>query len=145
MNNEFRHQGYTFREISSTNPHRPYKVLCLETGDTKDSALSYIDAANLIISAIRFAEAKLESDSKDIDYVRKIFEGHLIGRKNSDCKKIIIEEIQQHQLVKGYITILPENEKFSKELECHTEHFKIKILFERSLFCGATKIVIDNK
>ena len=144
MDGYFKQDGYTFVKIKSSNDHRPYKVRCLETGGENDSALSYEDAASLIIGPILFAKSKLEADSKDIDYVRKIFEQYLLGRKQSECDRIIQEEILPRQLVKGSIVKLPEKEKYSRQINYTTEEFSVCVLFEKGLFCGATKIVITN-
>ena len=54
-------------------------VLPIETLDEKDSALSYQDAANLLITPILFAGQKLTDDSQNMNYVRTVFEKVLIG------------------------------------------------------------------
>lgn len=75
----FEISGFHFKPIKSTNDHRPYRIKCIETLDEKDSALSYQDAANLLITPILFARQKLTDDSQNMNYVRTVFEKVLIG------------------------------------------------------------------
>ena len=75
----FEISGFHFKPIKSTNDHRPYRIKCIETLDEKDSALSYQDAANLLITPILFVRQKLTDDSQNMNYVRTVFEKVLIG------------------------------------------------------------------
>ena len=75
----FEISGFHFKSIKSTNDHRPYRIKCIETLDEKDSALSYQDAANLLITPILFVRQKLTDDSQNMNYVRTVFEKVLIG------------------------------------------------------------------
>jgi len=65
MENQFRLDGYTFKEIKLTNPHRPYRDRCVETGDEKDGAISYEEAARLLVEQYVFAESIWEINCKD--------------------------------------------------------------------------------
>lgn len=142
MQDQFSYKGYKFIIIDSVNPQRPYNVRCIETGDIKDSAISYMDAAGLIICSVLFAKNKLENDSKNKEYVYRVFVEKFIGRKKSECDKIV-NEILERQLINGNIIKLSEKEKYSQILEYYTENFKIGVHFEKGLFCGATKVTVD--
>lgn len=145
MSDKFSKEGFTFLQIQSQNPERPYKVKCLETGETEDSALSYEDAANLLIGPFMYAQNKLETDSQTASYVKKTFERHLLGRKKSECRNIVEKEIVGNNLIKGSIVQKAEKEKFENFIEYETECFFVRVCFEKGLFCGATTILIENK
>jgi hypothetical protein len=136
--------GYTFKSIKSINAQRPYRVRCLETGATSDSALSYEDAVAFIIGTINFAEATLDSNSKDITYVEKVFSERLLGKKKSICDEIV-NEIIDRQIIKGDIWKVPEKEKYERKVEYLTEQFSVDVLFEHGLFSGATKIIVNKR
>lgn len=145
MDEQFVRDGFTFLCINSHNPERPYKVRCLETGETKESALSYEDAAGLISGPLMYAKRKLEIDSQTPSYVKEVFERHLLGRKKSECSGIVEEEIVGRNLIKGMIIQKPEKEKFEKFIEYETEYFSVCVSFEYGLFSGATAILVNNK
>lgn len=145
MDEQFKQDGFTFVCINSSQPERPYRVRCLETGDTKDSALSYEDAAGLIVGPLMYAAKKLEIDSKDPIYVKKVFEQHLLGRKKSQCNAIVEEEIVGRQLIRGDIYCKAEKERFEKFIEYETEEFIVHVCFEHGLFRGSTCISIQKK
>lgn len=145
MDEQFTRDGFTFLQIKSRNPERPYKVRCLETGETKDSALSYEDAAGLITGPLMYAKRKLELDSQTSSYVKDVFERHLLGRKKSECGSIVEEEIVGRTLIKGLIIQKKEKEKYEKFIEYETEHFLVRVCFEHGLFCGATAILVSSK
>ena len=136
--------GYTLESIKSTNAQRPYRVRCLETGATNDSAISYEDAAALIIGVINFAEATLDINSKDIAYVEKVFSERLLGKKKSICDEIV-NEIIDRQIIKGNIWKIPETEKYERKVAYLTEYFSVDVLFEHGLFSGATQIIVNER
>lgn len=53
----FRLENYTFEVIKPTMEQRPYKVRCVETKETKDSAISYENAADMLIDGYKFMES----------------------------------------------------------------------------------------
>lgn len=56
MKNKFVLDGYTFIEMKSNSSNRPYRVKCLETGEEKESAISYNDAAGMLVCLNNFAK-----------------------------------------------------------------------------------------
>lgn len=102
MENTFKLDGYTFQEIKSNNAHRPFRVRCIETGEEKDGAISYNEAASLLIGQYQYTENVIESNSKDINYVRKIFRETLLGRKKSECDNLVEEQIVNGGRLKGH-------------------------------------------
>lgn len=144
MKNTFKLDGYTFKEIKSDNPHRPFRVRCLETGEEKDGAISYNEAASLIVGQNQFAKSVIECNNKDSEYVRKIFEKTLLNRKKSECDSLVNEEISSKGKLKGnIISIIPED-KFITYKQYRTDFFYIKVLFENGIRRKCTKIEISN-
>lgn len=141
MSNLIECGGYSFKTIKETNPHRPYKVCCVETGGQKDSAISYQDAINLLLCEINYANTKLDVFSKDAEQVKKLFEEKLLNRKKSECDAIV-EDIVYKQIIRGDIFKLPETEKYENQIKYQTEHFLVVVHFEKR-FCGATKITVE--
>lgn len=144
MDNIFSHRNYTFKIIKSKDDNRPFRVRCLETSDEKDSACSYEDAANRIIEPLEFAKNTRRSNSQDIDYVKRIFEQTLIGKKKSECDDLVRENIFDRDLIEGTIYYFKDEERFAEYKKYQTNNFEIMVLFERSIRCGATKIVVSK-
>ena len=100
MSETFEREGYHFQEVRAIIKQRPYRVRCIETGDFKDSEVSYGDAAMLILQEIKFAE----SHSQDVDYVKQMFINKLLGKTKGECDEVIKEMNEQHVLDK-YIVL----------------------------------------
>lgn len=144
MEDIIKREGYTFRIIKSTNAQRPFRVQCIETGAQNDSALSYEDAVNLILGTINFAEKILDTNSKDIAYVEKVFSERLLGKKKSACDTIV-DEIIDRQIIKGNIIKVEESVKYERKVTYLTEHFSVDVLFENSIFAGATNVIVKQR
>jgi nucleoside-triphosphatase THEP1 len=145
MENQFKVDGYTFKEIKSTNPHRPYRVRCIETGDEKDGAISYEEAARLLIGQYEFAKNIWDNNCKDEKYVNKIFSNALLGRKKSECDEVVKTEIIEQGKIKGTVLSITSEDKFAEYKEYQTEHFVIKVLFENGLIRKSTRVVVEKK
>ena len=139
MENIFSVGKYTFKQLDNKKGYRTFRVKCIETGDEKDSYLSYTDAANLLICQYEFSDAINNDNSKDAEYVRKIF-SMLIGVKKSKCDEIVENEICNKKRLQGKIYSIPDQERFADYKVYKTEHFEVKILFENGLQRSATKV-----
>lgn len=144
MENTFKLDGYTFQEIKSNNSHRPFCVRCIETGDQKDGAISYNEAASFLIAQYQYTENVIEGNSKDINYVEKVFRETLLGRKKSECDNLVEEQIVNRGRLKGCITSINSQDKFSKYKQYKTEYFYIKVLFENGIMYKSTKIEVSE-
>lgn len=144
MENQFKMDGYTFKEIKSTNPHRPYRVRCIETGDEKDGAISYQEAAGLLVGQYEVAKNMWENNCKDEDYVKRVFSDALLGRKKSECDEIVRTEIVEQRKIKGEVISI-SGDRFDKYKEYRTEHFVIKVLFENGLMRKSTNVIIEKR
>lgn len=145
MESQFKLNGYTFREIKSTNPHRPYRVRCIETGDEKDGAISYEAAAGLLVGQYEFAKDVWDRKCKDETYVRQIFSNALLGRKKSECDKAVNSEIVEQGKIKGTVFSITSEDKFAEYKEYQTDHFSVKVLFENGLMRKSTKVVVEKR
>lgn len=145
MTSFIKREGYTFEEIQSIDIHRPYRVKCIETGETKDSAISFEDAINLLLGPMKFAISSLHVNSLDKEYVQKVFSEALIGKKKSNCNEIVENEIVERKVIEGIVYEVPEKEKFEPFKEYLTEHFIVRIDFGHGLFAGATKVSVENR
>lgn len=145
MGNQFRLDGYTFKEIKSTNSHRPYRVRCVETGDEKDGAISYEEAAGLLTGQYLFAKSMWENNCKDEKYVKEVFSNVLLGRKKSECDELVKSEIVEQEKIKGTILSIISEDKFAEYKEYQTEYFSIKVLFENGLMRKSTKVIIEKR
>lgn len=145
MENQFNVNGYTFKEIKSNNPHRPYRVRCIETGDEKDGAISYEEAARLLVGEYEFAKDVWERKCRDEKYVKDIFSNVLLGRKKSECDEAVKAEIVEQEKIKGTVLSIISEDKFAEYKEYQTEHFLIKVLFENGLMRKSTKVVIEKR
>ena len=145
MDNQFKINGYTFREIKSTNPHRPYRVRCIETGEEKDSSISYEEAAGLLVGQYEFAKDVWDRKCKDETYVKQIFSNALLGRKKSECDEAVKTEIVEQGKIKGTVLSIVSEDKFAEYKEYQTEHFLIRVLFENGLIRKSTKILIEKR
>lgn len=144
MENIFKLDGYTFKEIKSNNPHRPFRVRCLETGEEKDGAISYNEAASLLVGQYQYAKSVIESNNKNIEYVRRIFEETLLNRKKSECDDLVEDEIvNKGKLMGTIISIIPED-RFATYKQYKTEYFYIKALFENGIMRKCSKIEISE-
>lgn len=143
MENTFKQGKYTFVELKAKKGYRPYRVRCLETGEEKDSSISYADAAGLLLDTYSFADELLKSDSQNQNYIEKIF-SQLLGKKKSECTSIVKDEIALSGKIQGCITQISSAEKLEPLLEYQTKHFDISVLFENGLTRGATKIIVKK-
>lgn len=144
MSDTFDYRGHTFLKIKSNNKEKPYRVKCLETLAEKDSGCSYEAAADLIVSPMEFAQNKLKLNSKDVNYVKKIFEERLLGKKKSECDNIVKNDICYSNLIDGDIFYFNDTERFAEYKLYRTNCFEIKVFFERGLRFGATKIMVTK-
>lgn len=145
MGNQFRLDGYTFKEIKSTNSHRPYRVRCVETGDEKDGTISYEEAAELLTGQYLFAKNMWDNNCKDEKYVKEVFSNVLLGRKKSKCDELVKSEIVEQEKIKGTIWSIISEDKFAEYKEYQTEYFSIKVLFENGLMRKSTKVIIEKR
>lgn len=143
MQNSFKQGEYTFVEIESKNNHRPYRVKCVETGEEKESAINYADAAGLLLGIYEFNDATSKSNSQNETYIKEVFH-QLLNRKKSECAIIVKEQIVPSRKVLGCITQILDNEKYETTLHYQTECFDVKVLFENGLTRGATNILITK-
>lgn len=144
MENTFKLDGYTFQEIKSNNTHRPFRVRCIETGEEKDGAISYNEAASLLIGQYQYTENVIKGNSKDFNYVRKVFRETLLGRKKSECDNLVEEQIVNRGRLKGCITSISSQDKFAIYQQYKTEYFYIKVLFENGIMHKCTKIEVSE-
>jgi len=145
MENQFKLNGYTFKEIKSNNPQRPYRVRCLETGEEKDGEISYEEAAGLLIDLYNFANNLFESNCKDEEYIKKVFSNALLGRKKSECDKVVESEIVGQEKVKGTIVSVVSDDNFAEYKEYQTEYFNVKVLFENGLMRKSSKVIVEKR
>lgn len=145
MENQFKAAGYTFKEVKSTNPYRPYRVRCVETGDEKEGAISYEEAAQLLVAQYEFAQNMRDNACKDEKYVKEIFSNTLLGRKKSECDELVKSEIVEQEKIKGNVISITSDDKFAAYKEYQTEYFSIKVLFENGLMRKSTNIVIEKR
>ena len=145
MENTFKLDGYTFQEIKSNNANRPFRVRCIETGEEKDGSISYNEAASLLIGEYQYTENVIKSNSKDINYVRKVFREALLGRKKSECDNLVEEEIVNGGRLKECITSISSQDKFAIYKQYKTEYFYVKVLFENGIMNKCTKIEVSEK
>lgn len=144
MENIFKLDGYTFKEVKSNNPHRPFRVRCLETGEEKDGAISYNEAASLLVGQYQYAKNVIECNNKDIEYVRRIFEETLLNRKKPECDGLVEDEIvNKGKLMGTIVSIIPED-RFATYKQYKTEYFCIKALFENGITRKCSKIEISE-
>lgn len=144
MEEFFEYEGYNFKVIKSINKQRPYRVHCIETNTENDSALSYIDAASLLITPIISAKEKLIADSKNPEYVRNVFEKLLIGKTQSESDELVKNEIVYRDLIDGNITRLTNTERFPEYIIYCTEYFKVKVIFQSRIPRKSIKIEIED-
>lgn len=145
MENTFKWDGYSFINIKSINHHRPFRVRCKETRDEIDSAISYRDAAGLLICQYNFAHSIIDRNNKDENYVIEVFTDVLLGRKKSECDNLVKSEIVEQGRIRGKIIPKQSQEKFAEYKEYITEYFIITILFENGLQRKSTKVVIRKR
>ena len=138
MEDRFKVDKYTFKEIKSTNSYRPFRVRCVETGDEKDSSISCEDAAMLLVGQYQFAEDIWSNNCKDEKYVQQIFADALLGRKKSECDEVVEQEIVRQEKIKGKIFSIASEDKYALYKEYRTEHFLVRVLFENGLMRKAT-------
>lgn len=144
MEDFFEYKGYNFKVIKSIDKQRPYRVRCIETNTEKDSAISYNDAAGLLITPIISTKEKLISDSKNPAYIHNVFEGVLIGKTQSESDKLVENEIADRNLIDGVITRLKDTEKFPEYIIYCTEYFRVKVIFQSRIPRKAIKIEVEN-
>lgn len=145
MENTFKVDGYSFIEIKSNNQHRPFRVRCIETREENDSAISYRDAAALLICQYNFAQSIIDSNNKDESYVRKVFTDVLLGRKKSECDNMVISEIVEKRRISGKIVSIQSQERLAEYKKYVTEHFIITVLFENGLQRKSTNVLIEKR
>lgn len=145
MGNIFKIEEYSFTEIKSNNHNRPFRVRCLETGEEKDSAISYEDAAWLIIGPNRFAKSIIDGHNQDEIYIREVFTEVLLGRKKSECDDLVKSEIVERGRIRGTIVSIQSQERFAEYKEYQTDYFIVKILFENGLQRRSTQVLIEKR
>jgi hypothetical protein len=145
MENMFKLDGYSFIEIKSNNYHRPFRVRCIETRDEKDSAISYRDAAGLLIGQYNFAQTIIDSNNRDESYVRKVFTDVLLGRKKSECDNLVKSDIVEQERIRGEIISIQSQEKFAKTKEYITEYFIVTVHFENGIQRKSTNVLIKKR
>lgn len=145
MENMFKLDGYSFIEIKSNNYHRPFRVRCIETRDEKDSAISYRDAAGLLISQYNFAQIIIDSNNRDESYVRKVFTDVLLGRKKSECDNLVKSDIVEQERIRGEIISIQSQEKFAETKEYITEYFIVTVLFENGIQRKSTNVSVKKR
>lgn len=67
------HEGYSFKKIKSNKNYRPFKVICCENAIEEDSAVSYEDAINLILSQINYSKEVNRINNESKEYIEKNF------------------------------------------------------------------------
>ena len=144
MEEIFEYKGYSFKVIKSINKQRPYIVRCIVTNTENDSALSYIDAASLLITPVISAEEKLLTNSKNADYVLNVFEKLLIGKTMLESDELVENEIVYRNLIKGNITRLTNTERFPEYIIYCTEYFRVKVIFQSRIPRKAIKIEVED-
>ena len=145
MENQFKVAGYTFKKVKSINTHRPYRVRCVETGDEKDGAISYEEAAQLLVAQYGFAKNMRDNACKDEKYVKEVFSNTLLGRKKSECDELVKSEIVDQGKIKGNVFSVIPDDRFAAYKEYQTEYFSIKVLFENGLMRKSTNIVVEKR
>lgn len=98
----------------------------------------------MIVSPLVFAKKNLSQKSRNISYVKKTFENVLLGRKKSECDDLVENNIFNCNLIDGNIYYFNDTELFQEYKIYKTDHFEIKVLFEKSFRCGATKIIVTE-
>lgn len=144
MEDRFKVDKYTFKEIKSTNSHRPFRVRCVETGDEKDSSISCENAATILVEQYQLAENVWDNKCKDEKYVWQVFADALLGRKKSECDEVVEQEIVGQEKIKGDIFSIASEDKYALYKEYRTEHFLVRVLFENGLMRKATKVLIEK-
>lgn len=142
MSEIFAKDGYTFEEIKADNPERPFKVKCLQTGDTKDSSIGSIEAADLLVDIYKFHENVSLKNNKDKEYVKKVFEEVLRDRKRFECDNLVKLKIVDERRLSGTIISIKDNSEY---LKYATEQFIVKVYFNNGFRRAVTDIVVENK
>lgn len=142
MRDTVKYQGYTFEKINAKGD-RPYKVRCYETGEEKNSSISFEDAMNLIISPIEYSKSVLHIKSSEKSYVEGVFKDVLLNKKLSEINDIVKDEVAGKK-IEGEI-IFCDRDKFDKTQVYTTEIFKITAICERKRVRIITNITIEEK
>lgn len=145
MDNKFKVDGYSFIEIKSNNPHRPFRVRCIETREEKESAISYRDAAELLTCQYKFAQTLADNNNMDEGYVRKVFTDILLGKRKSMCDDLVKGEIVEKKRIRGDIVSIQSQEKFAETKEYVTEFFIVTVLFENGLQRKSTNVLVKKR
>ncbi|MBN3346145.1 hypothetical protein EXM98_02935 [Clostridium botulinum] len=135
--------GYTFKKIESKIAEKPYRVRCIETGEEKDSSISYEQAICLILTPINSHREKLVEDSKDEQYVKNVFEKCLINNKLSELNEIVENQIAGTRIAGQIIAI--QRQMCDLKQIYFTEHYKITAVCEYGRLKGVTSILIEVK
>ncbi len=145
MGNKFELEGYSFIKVKEKNNDRPFRVKFIETGEEKDSSISHISAASLLLEQYNFSQAIIDSNNKDESYIKKVFNEVLLGRKKSECDYLVKSQIVEKERIKGKLISIQSRERAAKNKEYLTEYFKINVMFENGLTRGATNIFIEKR
>lgn len=137
----FEKDGYKFIVIKANHVAHPYRVRLIGSTEEADSSYSYHDAADTIIGHKRFANEKLEHDSKNPEYVHNAFWNALRGKKMRECNEVVNSEIQR--MISGRIE--PVSIGQSDCLAYHTDHFIVKVLFGNGKWRPVTKVEVISK
>lgn len=143
MGDIIKQDGYTFEKIESKIAEKPYRVRCVETGDEKDSSISYEQAIYLILTPINYYKEKLVEDSKDREYVKNVFEKFLINNKLSELNKIVENEIAGTCITGRIIAIERQLDDLNQVY--FTENYKITAICEYGRLRGITSILVEVK
>ena len=143
MNAIFELKGDHFQQIKAIIAERPYRVKCIETSETKDSAFSFEDAADMIVQAANSMKKNMkEIHSKDREYVKRVFTEALIGKKKCECNASIEKNAEKTCLAENRIAFVGVKDD---ALIYETDYFRIMALFENGFQRGVTKIEVKNK
>lgn len=138
---EKKYKGYTFKLNTLNSNYRPYEAKCLETGLTKRSDISHDDAIGLIMGHIEYNKAMFHKQSKDKDFVKKLFFNELINKKLSQINDIVNERITGK--ISGKIIAL-RRELYDMEQVYLTEYFKVTAKCEKGRAIGITNILVEK-
>jgi hypothetical protein len=137
----FEKDGYKFIVIKANHVAHPYRVRLIGSTEEADSSYNYHDAADTIIGHKRFANEKLEHDSKNREYVHNAFWNALRGKKKRECDEVINCEVQR--MISSRIEL--DSIEQSNCLAYQTDHFFVKVLFENGTWRPVTKVEVIAK
>lgn len=75
---------------------------------------------------------------------KKLSKMFYLVEKKSECDDLVENNIFNCNLIDGNIYYFNDTELFQEYKIYKTDHFEIKVLFEKSFRCGATKIIVTE-